>query len=193
MFDEFPVKREPVDWAFRHLINYPEVSCILSGMTTLEQLKQNIEIFSAPDAVPGCFSNEEKELMKQVKKAYDGLVSIPCTGCEYCLPCPKGVNIPGVFSRYNDGMAFQNFDQPKRELHVPRAQRPGCDQLCCAAAPVRKNVRSTLTLSTSSKWRTKPSKAGLNKLPFNSRVQMHPAVFLQRGTAILRIICYDTA
>lgn len=131
VFDEFPVKREPVDWAFRHLINYPEVSCILSGMTTLEQLKQNIEIFSAPDAVPGCFSNEEKELMKRVKKAYDGLVSIPCTGCEYCLPCPKSVNIPGVFSRYNDGMAFQNFDQPKRSYMF--LGRNGQDATNCVA------------------------------------------------------------
>ena len=69
--------------------------------------------------------------MKRVKKAYDGLVSIPCTGCEYCLPCPKGVNIPGVFSRYNDGMAFQNFDQPKRSYMF--LGRNGQDATNCVA------------------------------------------------------------
>jgi predicted aldo/keto reductase-like oxidoreductase len=114
VYDEYPVKRGPAEWAFRHCINYPEVSTVLSGMTTLEQLKENIEIFSKPDAVPGCLNQQEKDIIARAKTAYESVKSIPCTACEYCLPCPKGVDIPGVFNRYNEGCMFENFDQPSR-------------------------------------------------------------------------------
>ena len=114
IYNELPVKREAVEWAFRHVIDYPEVSTVLSGMTTLEQLKENIEIFSKPDAVPGCLSPQEKDILSRAKASYESVASIPCTGCEYCLPCPRGVDIPGVFSRYNEGHMFENFTQPQR-------------------------------------------------------------------------------
>ncbi|MCL2650031.1 MAG: aldo/keto reductase [Candidatus Azobacteroides sp.] len=114
LYDEFPIKRSPVEWAFRHLLNYPQVSAILSGMTTMEQLKENIAIFSKPDAIPDCLSGEEKALLCRVKAAYDAIKTIPCTGCEYCMPCPNGVNIPRVFELYNDALRFENFDPFKR-------------------------------------------------------------------------------
>jgi len=119
LYDEFPVKltngqpRSAVEWAFRHVIDYPEVSTVLSGMTTMEQLKENLEIFSKADAVPGCIGAKEREVLTKVKAAYESVKNIPCTGCEYCLPCPSGVDIPGVFSKYNDGYMFESFDQPK--------------------------------------------------------------------------------
>ena len=114
LYSEFPGKRRPVEWAFRHLLNYPEVSTILSGMTTLEQLKENIEIFSKDDAVPNCLSSKEMDIISRIKSAYESVKNIPCTACEYCLPCPNGVDIPGVFFRYNEGHMFDNFDQPSR-------------------------------------------------------------------------------
>jgi len=114
IYDEYPVKRSAVEWAFRHVLNYPEVSTVLSGMTTLEQVKENIEIFSKPDAVPGCITAKERDILSRVRTAYESVKSIPCTACEYCMPCPSGVNIPGVFSRYNDGIMFENFEQPSR-------------------------------------------------------------------------------
>jgi predicted aldo/keto reductase-like oxidoreductase len=58
--------------------------------------------------------DEEKALLAKVRARYESLASIPCTACEYCLPCPKGVNIPGVFSRYNEGTMFSNFSQSRR-------------------------------------------------------------------------------
>ena len=115
LYDAFPIKRTPVEWAFRHLINYPQVSVILSGMSTLEQIKENIELFSRPDSVPGCMSKEEKDLLAKVKAAYDSIVTIPCTGCEYCMPCPNGVNIPQAFALYNDAIRFASYDQSKRK------------------------------------------------------------------------------
>jgi predicted aldo/keto reductase-like oxidoreductase len=114
IYDEYPVKRSGVEWAFRHVLNYPEVSTILSGVSTMEQLKEDIEIFSKPDAVPGCLSGEEKKIITRAREKYLSLRSIPCTACEYCLPCPQGVQIPGVFTKYNDGVMFDNFDGPRR-------------------------------------------------------------------------------
>jgi predicted aldo/keto reductase-like oxidoreductase len=114
LYDAHPVKHSGADWAFRHLLDYPQVSCILSGMTTLEQLKDNIRIFSADDVKPGCLSAADKELIVRVRDKYASLRSIPCTGCQYCMPCPNNVNIPGTFSLYNDGTSFENFDQPRR-------------------------------------------------------------------------------
>jgi predicted aldo/keto reductase-like oxidoreductase len=114
VYDEYPVKRSPVEWAFRHVLNYPEVSTVLSGVTTMEQLREDIEIFSKPDAVPGCLSEEEKRIIARVREKYQTLVSVPCTACEYCLPCPQGVNIPQVFARYNDGTMFGTFEPARR-------------------------------------------------------------------------------
>ncbi len=114
IYDAHPVKRSPIDWAFRHLIDYPQVSTILSGMSSLEQLKENIALFSAPDALPGCLSAADRYMLGRVKAAYESVVTIPCTGCEYCLPCPQGVAIPEVFSEYNAGMKFENFDNARR-------------------------------------------------------------------------------
>ena len=114
VYDSWSKPRSAAEWAFRHLINYNEVSCILSGMSSVEQLKENIEIFSQPDAVPGCLSQDEKDILIKAKAAYDSMASIPCTGCAYCVPCPKNVDIPEVLFRYNEGMTFGAFDQPKR-------------------------------------------------------------------------------
>jgi predicted aldo/keto reductase-like oxidoreductase len=114
IYEEYPVKRSGVEWAFRHVLNYPQVSTILSGVSTMEQLKDNIRIFSQADAVPGCLNDEEKKLIVQARETYLSLKAIPCTACEYCLPCPKGVNIPGVFTRYNEGLMFGTFEPARR-------------------------------------------------------------------------------
>jgi predicted aldo/keto reductase-like oxidoreductase len=132
IYDGYKVARSPVEWAFRHVINYPEVSTILSGVSTMEQLKEDIEIFSKPDAVPGCLSAEEKAIIARVREKYASLASIPCTACEYCLPCPKGVNIPQVFSKYNEGVMFGTFE-PARRSYYFQVQFGQDDASRCAA------------------------------------------------------------
>lgn len=131
VYASYPVKRSPAEWAFRYLIDYPEVSSILSGVTTMEQLKDNIRIFSQEDARPHCLRPEERKILANAKACYDSRVTIPCTGCEYCLPCPQGVNIPGVFSRYNDGVMFDHFDNVRRSYSF--MQRGGRDASQCVA------------------------------------------------------------
>jgi len=130
LYDDYPVKRSPIEWAFRHLLNYPQVSTILSGMSTLEQLKENSAIFSQPEAVAGCMSEEDHALLRQVKAAYESVTTIPCTGCEYCQPCPHGVAIPQVFELYNNAMRFENFEPFKRGYWFLSSR--GADASSCA-------------------------------------------------------------
>ena len=137
IYESSGINRKPVEWAFRHLVDYPQVSTILSGMTTMEQLKENIAMFSQADMVPNCLSAKEKDIIVQARNAYQSIVTIPCTGCEYCLPCPNGVNIPGVFSRYNEGMMFENFEQPQRAYMLMSRLGKGVDKCveCGACEP----------------------------------------------------------
>lgn len=114
IYNNWNDKRSAAEWAFRYLADKPEISVILSGMSTLEQIKQNIRSFSLPDFLPDCLTDSERILLQQVKTAYLNRTSISCTGCEYCMPCEQGVNIPGVFARYNEGFMFDSFDNAKR-------------------------------------------------------------------------------
>jgi len=104
----------PSEWAFRYLIDRPEVSVIVSGMSTLEQLKENIAVFSKDDAAPGRLTPLDKETIAKARDAYNSVVNIPCTACDYCMPCSSGVNIPGIFSFYNDAYRFEYFDTRRR-------------------------------------------------------------------------------
>ena len=92
-------KRTPAEWAFRWLWNQPEVTCILSGMNSLEMVQENIEI--AKNVEVDEFTKEDFELIEQVKNEININIKVGCTGCNYCMPCPKGVDIPGTFHSYN--------------------------------------------------------------------------------------------
>lgn len=94
-----PEKRSLAEWCFRWLYNMPEVSVILSGTSTLAQLKDNLRIFE--NAEPGIMTQSEQDLIKSIRAAFEAKKSIGCTGCGYCVPCPKGVKIPEIFRLYN--------------------------------------------------------------------------------------------
>jgi predicted aldo/keto reductase-like oxidoreductase len=104
LWDSAPVKRTPAEWALQWIWNQPEVSLLLSGMSTMEQVVENVA--SAGRSGPGTLTKEELELVAQVREAYLKLCAIPCTACEYCLPCPSGVNIPEIFGIYNDMLMY---------------------------------------------------------------------------------------
>jgi len=112
VWDSFPIKRSPVEWAFRWIYNFPEVAVILSGVSTMEQLKENIEIFA--NAAPNSMTEEELELVAQVKAMYESKIKVDCTSCNYCMPCPSGVEIPRIFSMYNTASMFNVFDEQAR-------------------------------------------------------------------------------
>jgi len=99
-------KRTPAEWALRWVWNHPEVSMALSGMSTMEQLKENISI--AEDAAPDSLTQDELATIGHATQVYKSMLQIDCTGCAYCMPCPNGVNIPMNFSIYNDTFMFKD-------------------------------------------------------------------------------------
>ena len=104
LYDAFPVKRTPVEWAFRWLCNHPEIATVLSGCNEPEQVDDNLRIFDTVE--PNIMTEDELKLMSDVRKAYLSRMKIQCTGCRYCMPCPNGVNIPGVFALWNNASLY---------------------------------------------------------------------------------------
>lgn len=104
IFNGAGVKRSPAEWAFRWLSNFPEVTAILSGVSTMEQLKDNLRIFSR--ALPNSMTEEELKLVAQVKEIYRSKIKVGCTACRYCMPCPQSVFIFGIFSMYNGASMY---------------------------------------------------------------------------------------
>ncbi len=112
VFDQAHVRRTPAEWALRWVWNQPEVSLVLSGMSTMEQVEENLA--SADRSGPGTLTPEELALYDQVRERVASLGWIPCTGCSYCLPCPHGVLIPEQFSLYNDTVPLQRLQRGRR-------------------------------------------------------------------------------
>lgn len=99
IFAEYKDSFTPAQWAFRWLYNQPEVTCVLSGMNSLEMIEENIHTASATSV--GDLGPAEEEMLQNVVKAINSRMKVGCTGCGYCMPCPKGVDIPGTFAAYN--------------------------------------------------------------------------------------------
>ena len=85
--------------AFRWLLDQPEVTCILSGMNSLQMVEENVK--TADECPPGSLTDRERELVKAIRADFESKVRVGCTGCGYCMPCPKGVDIPAAFQSYN--------------------------------------------------------------------------------------------
>jgi predicted aldo/keto reductase-like oxidoreductase len=104
-------EKSPVRWALDFVWGNPEVSLLLSGMSTMDQVKENL-IFADNTKIGG-LTEEDYEFYAKAKKAHDDLALVPCTKCEYCLPCPSGLNIPRIFSAYN-AIAYENKEIASR-------------------------------------------------------------------------------
>ena len=96
--------RTPASWALCWLWNQAETTVVLSGMNSFEQLEDNIT--TAAEARPGMLSEGEAAVFEPVIAAFKTTYKVPCTGCNYCMPCPSSVNIPGCFSAYNASYAL---------------------------------------------------------------------------------------
>ena len=97
IWDMAEVKRTPVEWALQYLWNRDDVDCVLSGMTSLEQVTQNIEIASTEDII----SEYDQEIIREVARQYRSTIGNRCTRCGYCMPCPHGVDIINCLTEYN--------------------------------------------------------------------------------------------
>ena len=112
IWDIAETKHTPADWALRWLWNQPEVSVVLSGMSLMQQVEENTA--SAAVSGVGVLTAEELAVVGQVREKINQLSPIPCTRCEYCLPCPNGVNIPRNFEVYNEGAMYNDPDNARR-------------------------------------------------------------------------------
>lgn len=99
LFKKYPLQLTPPQWAFRWLWNQKEVTCVLSGMNSLAMVIENCA--SADASYVGEFSEKEEVLLEKIVSCIRSKMKVGCTGCGYCMPCPKKVDIPQAFSAYN--------------------------------------------------------------------------------------------
>jgi hypothetical protein len=140
---QFPLERTPVEWALSWLWNQPEVSVVLSGMSTMKQVEENLRL--AAQAHLHCFGSKDQTLIEEVRACYNARVAIPCTRCGYCMPCPHGIDIPTNFELFNYAQTYCDMDssQLRYKFILTEEQRAGscqhcglCHELCPQQIPI---------------------------------------------------------
>jgi predicted aldo/keto reductase-like oxidoreductase len=153
MIDQADVKRTPAEWGLRWVWNRPEVSVVLSGMTTMDQVTENIKV--AQEAEANSLTAKELEIIDQVKNLFEQRIRVNCTGCSYCMPCPAGINIPGCFSNYNDHWVFDATPAAKKMYEIrSKLSAPAskcvecgkCESHCPQSIPIREELKNVKEL-----------------------------------------------
>ena len=143
LMEAFPLKRTPVEWALKWLWNQPEVSVVLSGMTTMAQLEENLRL--AAEARTHCFGTKEEMLLGEVRACYGARTAIACTQCGYCQPCPNGLDIPANIALYNYAQAFSDAESARLRYRfaLTESERAsncqqcgGCTGVCPQQIPI---------------------------------------------------------
>ena len=143
-------KRSPAEWGLRWLWNQPEITTVLSGMNSIEMIRENCRI--ASETREGAFTEEETAFVNELKDAINHSMKVGCTGCGYCMPCPKNVDIPGTFSFYNliysenKKTARKGYMQCTifRQTPTSASQCVGCgkcEQHCPQGIPIREELK----------------------------------------------------
>ena len=142
-------KRSAAHWAFRWLWNQKEVICVLSGMNSMEMLRENIT--AASEAAAGDLSEADQAMLRSVAAAINEKMPVGCTGCGYCMPCPKGVDIPGTFAAYNRSASEGRFSALKEYTMCTAMRRQSsaasncigcgkCERHCPQSLPIRQHL-----------------------------------------------------
>ena len=143
-------KRTPAELAFRWLWDQPEVTCVLSGMNSLEMVRENIRVASQVQA--GELTEEDFALIQSVRDEIQKTMKVGCTGCGYCMPCPKGIDIPAAFRCYNRMYAEQKGSGRHEYLQVTAFQKEmslpetcvkcgKCESRCPQHIKIRKELK----------------------------------------------------
>ena len=151
IFAEYPISHTPAQWAFRWLWNQKEVTCVLSGMNSLEMVRDNVSTASTVEV--GELGQGEEEMLRQVVKAINGKMKVGCTGCGYCVPCPKNVDIPGTFAAYNRLYTEGKFSGIKEYFMCTAARADStaasncigcgkCEKHCPQHIPIRQELKN---------------------------------------------------
>jgi hypothetical protein len=138
-------KWSPAEWALQWVWNQPEVALALSGMSTMEQVVENVA--AAERSGINTLNWEDLKLVKRVMDAYQTLYPIPCTSCRYCMPCPQGVEIPRIFEIYNEAIVFNDpgmgrfaYRGPRGLKEEQRADKCSDCETCVELCPQKINV-----------------------------------------------------
>ena len=146
------VQRSPAEWALQGIWNHPEVSVVLSGMSTLPQVIENID--SADRSGAALLSGEELALIDNVRAEYRRLVPVACTACRYCLPCPNGVEITAILEYYNDAFIYNNTRTPRFHYrNLPKDKLADnciecfeCEEKCPQGLPISEYLKKAHAL-----------------------------------------------
>ncbi len=117
IFNSYDKIKTPANWGFQFVMNYKEVATVLSGMNEMEHILENVRV--ACETLPNSMTNLELNVIERVKLKYEELMKVPCTGCNYCMPCPFNVDIPNTFASYNNVYFFGN-SLSKRYQYIGR-------------------------------------------------------------------------
>ena len=147
LWESTTVQRTPADWALQWIWNHAEVSMVLSGMTTMQQVFENLH--SADCSGAGMLSEEELILIDKVREEYRRLVPVPCTNCRYCMPCPNGVEIADILRYYSDAIIYDNPGAPRFLYHnLPEDQQADncvecfeCEEKCPQGIPISEYLK----------------------------------------------------
>lgn len=139
--------KAPANLALSWVWNHPEVTLLLSGMNSLDQLKENIA--TSAEALPNSMNKEELQLVEAVKREYKKCIKVDCTRCEYCMPCPFGVNIPENFSLYNSVYMYnaleesiKNYANMGEKGKAAYCKECGkCESVCPQHLQIRKHLK----------------------------------------------------
>lgn len=150
VWDKSETKRSPAEWALQWVWAHPEVSVVLSGMSEIKHVEENIEY--AGRSGPNSLSDEELGLIEEAKQAYLNIGFVGCTACRYCMPCPQGVDIPAILGLYNeyymsgqsDEVKTKYWEQITDETHSCNCIACGvCEEQCPQSLPIRRFMRET--------------------------------------------------
>lgn len=108
LFDQNPKQMSPAEWAQRWVYSQPDVSLLLSGMSNMEQVEENLKI--AATANEYILDERELSIVEKAKELFEQRVQVGCTSCEYCMPCPFNVNIPEVFDIFNNASVYGRWE-----------------------------------------------------------------------------------
>lgn len=148
IWDDTPISRTPAEWAFRYLWDIPEISVVLSGMNTMEQLQENL--LTAENGLSHSLTPQERKLMEEVKQVYHGKISVECSRCGYCMPCPSGINIPQSLSYLNQAEMLEDYSEVKNQYYfmLKDTERAGnclecglCEELCSQHISIREELK----------------------------------------------------
>jgi predicted aldo/keto reductase-like oxidoreductase len=111
VWEKAPRQMSLSEWGLQWVWNHPEISVVLSGMSSMQQVQENIA--AAERSGAGKFDQADIALINSVRKAYRDLFPVACSGCRYCMPCPNDVSISTIFEIYNEGLVYDIMTRAK--------------------------------------------------------------------------------